>query len=128
MDPRSFLGLSAAAAASLSAPGIGRAAGPRELLFVPQSDLVVVDPIWTTTEVTRNHGFTIFDQLYGLDSRYTPHPHPQMVAGHEVSADKLQWDLTLREGLKFHDDTPMLARLPWPASAAGPPATASVAP
>jgi peptide/nickel transport system substrate-binding protein len=99
---------SAAAAATLGAPRIGHAAAASELLFVPQSDLVVVDPIWTTTEVTRNHGFMIFDQLYGLDSSFTP--HPQMVAGHQVSADKLQWDLTLREGLKFHDDTPVLAR------------------
>ena len=107
MDRRTFLGMSLAAA-TLAAPRIGRAASPGELLFVPQSDLVVVDPIWTTTEVTRNHGFMVFDQLYGLDSRFTP--HPQMVAGHQVSANGLQWDLTLREGLKFHDNTPVLAR------------------
>ena len=33
-----------------------------------------------------------------------------MVAGHQASADGLQWELTLREGLKFHDNTPVLAR------------------
>jgi peptide/nickel transport system substrate-binding protein len=75
---------SATTFAAFASPRIGRAAGASELLFVPQSDLVVVDPIWTTAEVTRNHGFMIFDQLYGLDSSYTP--HPQMVAGHQVSA------------------------------------------
>jgi len=73
MSRRSFLHFPLAAAA-LAVPRIGRAASPRELLFAPQSDLVVVDPIWTITEVTRNHGFMVFDQLYGLDSRFVPHP------------------------------------------------------
>src|ERR1035437_8706104 len=110
MNRRTFLQTSVTAASlgtvSLAAPRIGRAAASSELLFVPQSDLVVLDPIWTTAEVTRNHGFMIFDQLYGFDRQFVP--HPQMVAGHQVSADGLQWDLTLREGLKFHDNTPVL--------------------
>ena len=43
-----------------------------------------------------------------MDANYQP--HPQMVAGHVVSGDGRQWDLTLREGLRFHDGTPVLAR------------------
>jgi peptide/nickel transport system substrate-binding protein len=33
-----------------------------------------------------------------------------MVAGHVVEADGLRWRLTLRDGLRFHDGTPVLAR------------------
>ena len=35
---------------------------------------------------------------------------PQMVEGHVDSDDGKQWDLTLRDGLKFHDGAPVLAR------------------
>ena len=52
--------------------------------------------------------YLVFDTLYGQDNNFQP--HPQMVAGHTVSADGKQWDITLRDGLKFHDDTPVLAR------------------
>jgi peptide/nickel transport system substrate-binding protein len=64
--------------------------------------------VWTTADVTRNHAFLVFDTLYGLDDNFQP--HPQMVEGHTVSADKLEWTLTLRDGLKFQDKTPVLAR------------------
>src|SRR5438128_9619946 len=33
-----------------------------------------------------------------------------MVAGHEVEDDGLTWSLKLREGLRFHDNEPVLAR------------------
>ena len=35
---------------------------------------------------------------------------PQMVEGAAVENDGKQWDLTLRDGLAFHDGTPVLAR------------------
>ncbi len=95
-------------ATPLAAPRIARAAGQQVLKFIPQADLASVDPVWTTADVTRNHGFMVFDTLYGVDNKYQP--HPQMASGHTVSADGLQWDITLRDGLKFHDNTPVLAR------------------
>ena len=64
--------------------------------------------MWTTADITRNHGNLVYDQLYGFDAGFIA--HPQMVAGHTVSADKLTWDLTLRPGLKFHDGEFVLAR------------------
>ena len=67
-----------------------------------------LDPIWTTAYVTRNHGFMIFDTLYGIDNSFTA--RPQMVAGHTVDADRKQWTLTLRDGLAWHDGTKVLAR------------------
>jgi peptide/nickel transport system substrate-binding protein len=94
--------------AALSAPRIGRAAGANVLRFVPQADLAVLDPVFTTAYVTRNHAFMVYDTLYGIDEAYNP--QPQMVAGHTVENDGKLWTLTLRDGLRFHDNQPVLAR------------------
>ncbi|SDB69652.1 ABC transporter substrate-binding protein [Belnapia rosea] len=104
MKRRAFL--ATAAATSLSAPV---AAQQRSTVrFVPQADLALLDPVFTTGLVTRNHGFLVFDQLYGLDDDFMP--QPQMVEGHVVENDGRTWKLTLRDGLRFHDGTPVLAR------------------
>ncbi|MCL2427919.1 MAG: twin-arginine translocation signal domain-containing protein, partial [Alphaproteobacteria bacterium] len=52
MNRRSFLVGAGAGVAALAAPGLARAAGERVLKFIPQSDLTVLDPIWTTAYVT----------------------------------------------------------------------------
>jgi len=105
MKRRTFLATSAAA---LAAPSIGRAQGTRLLRFIPQADLVVLDPIWTTAYVTRNHAFMVYDTLYGQDSSYKA--SPQMVAGHVVENDGKLWTLTLRDGLTWHDGDKVLGR------------------
>jgi peptide/nickel transport system substrate-binding protein len=71
------------------------------LRFIAQSDLRVLDPIWTTAYITRNHGYMVFDTLFALDAEFAP--HPQMVGSHDISSDKLSYGFTLRDGLKFHD-------------------------
>jgi peptide/nickel transport system substrate-binding protein len=58
-------GCLAAATAQLAMPAIGGAAESKVLKFIPQADVAVVDPIWTTAYVTRNHAFTVWDTLYG---------------------------------------------------------------
>jgi peptide/nickel transport system substrate-binding protein len=105
MRRREFL---AGSAATLALPAVARAQGSRVLKFIPQSDLTVLDPVWTTAYVTRNHGFMVFDTLYGQDSAYRA--SPQMVAGHVVENDGKRWKLTLRDGLKWHDGERVLAR------------------
>jgi len=50
----------------------------------------------------------VFDTLYGTDGSYAV--TPQMVAGETVSADGLTWNLTLRDGLLWHDGEKVLAR------------------
>ncbi len=100
--------VAAAALAPLAAPSLARAAGSTTIKFIPQSDLTILDPLWTTAYVTRNHGLMVFDTLYGGDADYTT--QPQMVAGHTIGNDGKEWRLTLRPGLKFHDGTPVLAR------------------
>lgn len=100
--------LLAGAGAALAMPSIGRAAGTNVLKFIPQSDVTVLDPVWTTAYVTRNHGLMVFDTLYGIDATYMA--RPQMVEGHTVENDGRLWRLTLRSGLKFHDGSAVLAR------------------
>ncbi|MCW3475024.1 ABC transporter substrate-binding protein [Limobrevibacterium gyesilva] len=105
MKRRDFL---AAGAAVLAAPRIAAAQGSRTLKFVPHADLASLDPVWTTADITRNFSLAVFDTLYGLDASLTP--RLQMLAGERVENDGKLWELTLRDGLKFHDGTPVLAR------------------
>src|SRR5690348_11211516 len=98
----------AAAAATLVAPGLrakAQNAGSKTLRFIAQSDLRVLDPIWTTAYITRNHGYMVFDTLFALDAKFKP--HPQMVGDYSISPDKLLYGFTLRDGLKFHDGQPV---------------------
>nr|WP_158743935.1 ABC transporter substrate-binding protein [Acidisphaera sp. L21] len=100
--------LQAAAASTLAAPAIVRAAAETTLRFIPQADLAVLDPVWTSAYVTRNHAFAVFDTLYGQDASFKP--QPQMVSGAIVEDKHTIWKLGLRDGLRFHDGTPVLAK------------------
>ena len=68
MRRRTFL---AASAATLALPAIGQAESQRVLKFIPQSDLAILDPVWTTAYVTRNHAYMIYDTLYGQTGQRT---------------------------------------------------------
>ncbi len=96
-----------ATAGFAAAPAIVRAAGQTTLRFSPQQDLVVLDPVATTAYMSRNHGYMVFDTLYGMDSQFQP--QPQMLEGHQIEDDGKRWDLTLRDGLSFHDGSRVLA-------------------
>ncbi len=87
-------------AGGLARPALGQ--GARVLRFVPQGNLQNPDPIWTTTVIARNHGYVIWDTLYGRDAGLAA--RPQMLAGDSVSDDGLTWTLTLRDGLLWHDN------------------------
>ena len=88
-----------AGAAALAAPRIASAQAAKPLRFVPQADLAILDPVATPAFVTHNHGFMVFDTLYGVDSNFVA--RPQMVAGDEVDDDGKQWTLKLRPGLQI---------------------------
>src|ERR1700722_16137649 len=104
---RAFIASAAAAAAlPLARPAIGAAA--KTLIFVPQANLTSLDPVWTTATVTRNFSLMVYETLYGRDLSFNP--QPQMVEGHTIDSDGLRWTMKLREGLLFHDGTPVLAR------------------
>jgi peptide/nickel transport system substrate-binding protein len=99
--------LAASAALAAAAPSLpARAAGEiKTLRFIAQADLRVLDPIWTTAYISRNHGYMVYDTLFAIDAEFAP--HPQMVGDFDVSADKLSYHFTLRDGLGFHDGSPV---------------------
>lgn len=96
------------AAGALAMPRLARAAGQSVLKFVPQADLAILDPMWTTATVTRNHAFLVFDTLFGQDMSYKA--VPQMAEGAATDADGKLWTIKLRPGLTFHDGSKVLAR------------------
>jgi peptide/nickel transport system substrate-binding protein len=108
MRRRDLLKAAGASVAALAAPRIGRAERANKLVFVPALDLSVLDPVVTPARPTRNHAYLVFDTLYGIDTSWAA--QPQMVEGHQVEEDGLTWILTLRDGLRFHDKEPVLAR------------------
>ena len=77
------------------------------LKVVMHSDLKIVDPIWTTAYITRNHGYMVYDTLFAMDEK--GEIKPQMVDKYDVSADKLTYTFTLRDGLAWHDGAPVTA-------------------
>ena len=71
----------------LAAPAIVRADGVKLLRHIPEADLAVLDPVWTTANVTRNHAFMIFDTLYGFDESYNV--QPQMIEADQLPVSDL---------------------------------------
>ena len=100
---RRTLGLLAACALGWS----GAAQAQTTLRVVNHSDLKIIDPIWTTAYIVRNHGYLIYDTLFALDGNLEV--KPQMVDKWSTSDDKLTWTFTLRDGLEFHDGAPVTA-------------------
>ena len=78
---------------------------PKVLRMVPHSNLVILDPIWTTAYMSRNHGYMIYDTLFGTDEKNQI--KPQMVESWTESPDHRLWTFKLRKGLEFHDGKPV---------------------
>lgn len=100
----------AATAAALLTPLSAMAAAETGVVLrtIPPSDLKILDPIWTPATITRNHGYMIYDTLFGMDAAGVI--QPQMVGDYHHSGDNKTWDFTLRPGLKFSDGTPVKAQ------------------
>src|SRR6185369_15502683 len=77
------------------------------LRFIPIGDLKILDPIWTTAYITRDHGYMVWDTLFATDANLQI--RPQMVDRYSVSRDGMKYSFTLRDGLRFHDGTPVTA-------------------
>jgi peptide/nickel transport system substrate-binding protein len=105
---RAFLAGGAAVATTLGAlPFVHAQKRGGTLRVVPHADLKVLDPIWTTGYITRNHGYMIYDTLFATDANLKV--QPQMVDKWTASPNKMKWTFTLRDGLKFHDGQPVTA-------------------
>ena len=94
-------------AALLAAPAAAQPAPRDTLRVVLVNDLASIDPVASTAAFARNHGFMVYDQLMALDSAGAA--RPQMVDRHDTSIDGTTHRFTLREGLAFHDGTPVRA-------------------
>jgi peptide/nickel transport system substrate-binding protein len=100
---RTLAALALAAGAVLAAPAVW--AQGTVLRVVPHSNLAILDPIWTTAYMSRNHGYMIYDTLFGTDENAKI--RPQMVESWTVSEDNRLWTFKLRKGLEFHDGKPV---------------------
>src|SRR5262249_60417088 len=92
----------AAAAATLGAPLIRAQTSQQTLRFIAEADLKVLDPIWTTAYITRNHGYLVYDTLFGTDANQQI--QPQMVERTRISPDGMRYVFTFRDGRRWHDE------------------------
>jgi ABC-type transport system substrate-binding protein len=81
MNRRTVLKATAATAAAAALPrfAIAQPAQARLPKAVPQANLTSLDPIWSTANITRIHGYMVYDTLYGTDAQFRP--QPQMAEG-----------------------------------------------
>ena len=104
MKRRHFL---VGSSALLASPKVATAESVRTLRVVPYANVSSIDPIATSAYFARNHGFMVYDTLYGWNDRLEP--DPQMAAGHLVEDGGKRVTVTLRSGLRFHDGEPVRA-------------------
>src|ERR1700760_2942120 len=99
-------GTACAAAAGIARPYLARAQpGGSVLRFIPSTPLPSLDPIVATSYVIRNHGYLVYDTLFATDESFRI--QPQMVSDWQSAPDGLRWTFHLRDGLSFHDGSPV---------------------
>ncbi|TGU45659.1 ABC transporter substrate-binding protein [bacterium M00.F.Ca.ET.152.01.1.1] len=106
---RNLIKAGMAAGTAFIMPSILRAqtspADARTVRWVPDGDVVAFDPIFSLSAA--QHALAVYDTLFGLDSKGIP--QPQMVEKWGLSDDKKTYTFQLREGLAFHDGSPVTA-------------------
>ena len=83
-------------------------AQPKVLRAVMHADVRTIDPFWTTQTIAGIHGLMIYDTLFSQD--YELNPQPQMVDTWQVSEDRKTYTFKLRDGLTFHDASPVTSK------------------
>ncbi|MBW8639519.1 ABC transporter substrate-binding protein [Hoeflea sp. WL0058] len=96
--------LSAAIGAAMLA-GTVSASAEEVLRLRLNGDINTLDPISTTNFTIRNAAYLMYDTLFALDSNYEV--QPQMAEGYTLSDDGRVYTITLRDGLMFHDGSPV---------------------
>src|SRR6202795_2461819 len=91
-----------ALSAALAVPSLADA---KTITAVMHSDLRAPGMV-STAYIFRDFGYMIFDTLLAEDSNFKIQPQ---MAEWKVSDDKLTYTFTLRDGLKWHDGTPVTA-------------------
>src|SRR5476651_2025337 len=101
---RSFIA-SVAAFATAFSPIV--ASAETVMKAVMESDVKILDPIWSGAYITRNYGYMVYDTLFSIDEKFEV--KPQMVDTWKTSDNGLVWTFTLRDGLEWHDGKPVTA-------------------
>jgi len=83
-------------------------AQPKTLRVAMHADVRTLDPFWTTQTIAAIHGMMVYDTLFSSDAELKP--QPQMVDKWNVSEDRKIYEFILRDGLKFHDGSPVTAK------------------
>ena len=52
--------------------GMSPASAESVLRVIPDTDLKILDPIWTTAYITRDHAYMVYDTLFALDENFVP--------------------------------------------------------
>ena len=89
--------------ASLCSPAL---AAEKTIIAVMHSDLRVLDPIFTSATIARDHGYMMYDTLLATAAGFKVQPQ---MADWKVSEDQLTYIFTLRDGLRWHDGAPVTA-------------------
>jgi peptide/nickel transport system substrate-binding protein len=76
LSRRQWLGgvAATATAAALGAPSVHAQKRSPTVRFVAEADLKILDPVWTTGYITRNHGYLVYDTLFGTDENHRVKP------------------------------------------------------
>jgi len=101
-------GIAGAVAMPAIVGGRAHAEASGTVKVVPEVDLKVLDPVWTTALITGTHAYLVYDTLFSADRNWRA--HPQMVDKYERDEEGLTWRFKLRDGLGWHDGTPVTAR------------------
>jgi peptide/nickel transport system substrate-binding protein len=106
---RDALKLGLAAGTALTLPSILRAqtTDPQVVRMVMRDPLSAFDPIFTATDITASHAMAVYDTLFALDSQFKA--QPQMIGKWGLSDDQKTYTFELRDGLQWHDGTPVTA-------------------
>ena len=83
--------------------------GQQGAAFVPsEGGVSLLDPVWAIAWPTLPFALAMYESLYSVDEKLLP--RPQMAEGHTIEDDGKRWVIRLRDGLRFHDNEPVLAR------------------
>jgi peptide/nickel transport system substrate-binding protein len=71
------------------------------------TELQILDPIYSSVNATRVFAYMVFDTLVGIDN--AGQYHPQMLEGWKISEDRMTYTFRLRDGLLWSDGTEVTA-------------------
>jgi peptide/nickel transport system substrate-binding protein len=99
------LALGAALALALPPAAVAQ---QKTLRVAMHADVRSVDPFWSTQTIIGIHANMVYDTLFSSDIDLKP--QPQMVDTWTVSDDRKTYSFTLRDGLRFHDGSPVTTK------------------